>query len=145
MAGIKQRGHHVIKSDEQSAEELAELRRERQTAEDMGLRWQDRGPPGEVGQTWRGMPWRPESGKWGTRAGWASDWWKGLYKAKGRAKKLEEQGRWQEGGWVEWKRLARGSRRPRSQAPNASWLPRATHVAPRSAIEDHCDRWPSLS
>ena len=69
---------------EVSEEELLDLRAEQKAAEEMGLRWQDRGPPPDLvqGDTWRGQRYRPGTGKWANRGGENKQWYSGFYAAK---------------------------------------------------------------
>jgi hypothetical protein len=73
------------------AEERLSLPAEREVAQANGVRWQDRGPPGEAGARWRGQSFRPglnrQGGpkpRWGNRGGrhvkkWASYYHTGIW------------------------------------------------------------------
>lgn len=66
------------KDAEASPELKAYYAAERKAAEEAGVRWQERGPPGpEAGgpQTWRGQSYRANSGKWSNRGGGNRDWY----------------------------------------------------------------------
>ena len=71
---------------EVSFDEFLWLRAEQQVAQEMGLRWQERGPPPEAlpeGQTtWRGQAYRPGTGKWANRGGANKQWFTEFYRAK---------------------------------------------------------------
>ena len=75
------------------------LAAERAAAEALGVRWQDRGPPGPTepsSETWRGQHWRPGSERWANRGGVNREWWAAYYKAKGKSKgkgKSQEKGK----------------------------------------------------
>jgi hypothetical protein len=66
------------KANKGSPEMLAYYAAERKAAEEAGLRWQDRGPPGPKDggpETWRGQNYRPNSGRWSNRGGGNRDWY----------------------------------------------------------------------
>ena len=66
-------------------EELHDLRGEQSAAHELGLRWQDRGPPANSampGDTWRGQKLRVNSGKWANRGGAHKSWYSAYYVAK---------------------------------------------------------------
>jgi len=67
-------------------EQVLDLRAEEAAARDMGVRWQDRGPPREHhdSDTWRGQKRRESSGRWANRGGAAKAWYAAFYKAKGQ-------------------------------------------------------------
>ena len=71
---------------EVSFDEFLWFRAEQQVAQEMGLRWQERGPPPEAlpeGQTtWRGQAYRPGNGKWANRGGANKQWFTEFYRAK---------------------------------------------------------------
>ena len=70
-------------------EHLQKLKEERACAEELGLKWQKRGPDPAHGQpkSWRGQKWRDriagkEGGRWGNRGGVLKDWYEKFYLAK---------------------------------------------------------------
>ena len=69
---------------EVSLEERLELADERIVAEELGTRWQARGPPGpDQGgpTTWRGQAWRSGTKRWSNRGGRNREWYAEYYKA----------------------------------------------------------------
>lgn len=66
------------KAAEAPPELLAYYAAERKAAEEAGVRWQERGPPGPAAggpETWRGQLYRPNSGRWSNRGGGNRDWY----------------------------------------------------------------------
>ena len=56
------------------------LKEEKAMAEDLGLRWQERGPKAEGRpDRWRGQRYRPGTGKWANRGGQNRDFFKKKY------------------------------------------------------------------
>ena len=58
-------GWHIEYSSKYSSEEIAEMRAEHEIATLMGLKWQERGPPGPAQggpSLWRGQKFRPGRG-----------------------------------------------------------------------------------
>ena len=69
------------------------LAAERQAAEEAGIPWQQRGPPGPAGpsdETWRGQRWRKNTHRWANRGGKNKELWDAYYKTK---KKDEGKGK----------------------------------------------------
>ena len=82
---LKHYGQRVFR--QVSMEELLELRAEQAVATEMGLRWQDRGPPGPADggpQTWRGQAFRPLKNTCGNRGGKNREYYQALYSSKGK-------------------------------------------------------------
>lgn len=75
-------GHGQKRSRRVSQEELEELRAEEEAAKEAGVGWQERGPPGKPGDTWRGQRFRPESGKFANRGGSSRAWYSAWYAVK---------------------------------------------------------------
>ena len=72
-----------------STEELIELQAERWAAETVGVKWQDRGPPGPDrggASEWRGQQWRAGTNggkqRFANRGGANKEYYTELYKAK---------------------------------------------------------------
>ena len=67
-----------------TSDDLIELRAESDVAAQLGLRWQERGPPApdDPYDTWRGQRFRPESGRWANRGGSMSQWFTEFYTTK---------------------------------------------------------------
>ena len=66
------------KAAEAPPELLGYYAAERKAAEEAGVRWQERGPPGPAAggpETWRGQSYRPNSGRWANRGGGNRDWY----------------------------------------------------------------------
>jgi hypothetical protein len=81
--GPKGKGGRGARLDD---DQLLELAGERWAAEAAGMRWQDRGPPGERGARWRGQSFRPglnrQGGprpRWGNRGGRQREKWTSFY------------------------------------------------------------------
>ena len=62
---------------------VTELRDERSSAEEHGLKWRQRGPPpsDDGHDTWRGQQYRKGSERWANRGGKNREWWASFYKA----------------------------------------------------------------
>lgn len=73
-----------LRSNKYTAEQLIDLRAESSVAKELGLTWQERGPPptGEAGELWRGQRYREGSQRWGNRGGKSRWWYEQYYKAK---------------------------------------------------------------
>ena len=72
-----------LQSNKYTPEQIIELRAEAEVAHDLGIKWQDRGPPGgKKGDTWRGQEFRESSQRYANRGGKCKDWYSGMYKAK---------------------------------------------------------------
>ncbi len=72
-----------LQSNKYTPEQVIELRAEADAAHELGVRWQDRGPPGgKKGDTWRGQEFRESSQRYANRGGKCKDWYSGMYKAK---------------------------------------------------------------
>ena len=72
-------------------EDVMDLRAETEVANQMGLKWQQRGPPGpDVGgpTTWRGQTFRVNSRKWAKRGGKAQQYYKEKYGPTGWGRRL---------------------------------------------------------
>ena len=60
-----------------------DMQAEAAAADEMGVPWQMRGPPGDPADPharWRGQRYRPESGKWANRGGENREYYRGYYK-----------------------------------------------------------------
>ena len=58
---------------------------ERLAAEQLGLRWRDRGPAASEGvEEFRGQRWRAQRERWGNRGGRNRDWFEAFYTLKGK-------------------------------------------------------------
>jgi hypothetical protein len=70
-------------SNKYSPDELADLRAESEVARQLGLSWQQRGPPvSTTDGTWRGQKWRESSQRFANRGGSKRSWYEGYYRAK---------------------------------------------------------------
>ena len=74
---------------------MAELREENEAAKAVGVKWQHRGPPPDPDvpleeQRWRGLRFRPGSGKWMNRGGANKEWHTAHYVAKKQGKAAVE-------------------------------------------------------
>jgi hypothetical protein len=85
-------GRSTTRRTNVSLEERLDLAAERAIAEQLGLKWGQRGPPGPPDggpKTWRGQPYKELSGKWGKRGGVWKEYYAEKYgkgKGKGKAK-----------------------------------------------------------
>jgi hypothetical protein len=72
-----------LQSDKYTPEQMIELRAEAEVAHELGIKWQDRGPPGgKKGDTWRGQEFRESTQRYANRGGKCKEWYSGMYKAK---------------------------------------------------------------
>jgi len=72
-----------LQSNKYTPEQIIELRAEAEVAHDLGVKWQDRGPPGgKKGDTWRGQEFRESTQRYANRGGKCKEWYTGMYKAK---------------------------------------------------------------
>jgi hypothetical protein len=72
-----------LQSDKYSPEQMIELQAEAEVAHRLGIRWQDRGPPGgKRGDTWRGQEFRETTQRYANRGGKCREWYTGMYRAK---------------------------------------------------------------
>jgi hypothetical protein len=72
-----------LQSNKYTPEQIIELRAEAEVAHDLGIKWQDRGPPGgKKGDTWRGQEFRESTQRYANRGGKCKEWCTGMYKAK---------------------------------------------------------------
>jgi len=81
---LKHYGQRVFR--QVTMDEYIELRAEQDMATELGIRWQNRGPPGPADggpQTWRGQAFRPLANKWGNRGGQHREYYRALYSSKG--------------------------------------------------------------
>jgi hypothetical protein len=72
-----------------SNEEWEDLQEEAESARELGLRWQERGPPAPSDggpETWRGQKYRQGTQRWANRGGSSSTWWSAYYFHKGKGK-----------------------------------------------------------
>jgi hypothetical protein len=74
-----------LRSTKYTVEELLDLRAESAAARELGIRWADRGPTGEV-PVWRGQQWRPGSERYANRGGANKEWYTQMYRAKAKGK-----------------------------------------------------------
>ena len=66
-----------------SHEMWLDMQAEAAVAQEMGVPWQMRGPPGDPADPharWRGQRYRPETGKWANRGGENREYYRGYYK-----------------------------------------------------------------
>ena len=63
-------------------DELVEMRAESAAAAELGLSWQERGPPPSYGPLWRNHEYRPGSERWANRGGAQQAWYTSFFRAK---------------------------------------------------------------
>ena len=63
-------------------DELMDMRAESAVAAELGLSWQERGPPPSHGPLWRNQEYRSGSERWANRGGASKGWYTAFYKAK---------------------------------------------------------------
>ena len=80
-----------LKSEKYRPSELLEIRAAAAVGRQMGVRKQNRGPPGLQGDVWRGQKYRKGSGRCATRGGVLSEWCTCMYTPKRRGHAFLQQ------------------------------------------------------
>jgi len=89
----KDLGHGQRSFRDVPAEEIRELKAEGAVAKSLGLKWEQRGPPGPSDggpATWRGQRYRPNTGQWANNGGRNKEFYTWFYSFKKGARMLSK-------------------------------------------------------